>query len=202
MLQLKKRKPRRLISISFSVAVTVSVIGALIYFPFNRLSSTAIALLIGLPIVLIGHNVFSYLIRRPSEKLLQLQSDIEGLKMYIGLAEEKLIQYFNPPEVTPEVFEELLPYAIALKVDKVWGEKFESKLLKSMEVNDSYVPLWYVGSMMRPASFSSSLQQSLSSSIRQSSTSPGDSGGGNWSSGSFGGGAVGGGGGGGRTGGW
>lgn len=199
---IKKRKPRRLISISFSVAVTVSVIGALIYFPFNRLSSTAIALLIGLPIVLIGHNVFSYLIRRPSEKLLQLQSDIEGLKMYIGLAEEKLIQYFNPPEVTPEVFEELLPYAIALKVDKVWGEKFESKLLKSMEVNDSYVPLWYVGSMMRPASFSSSLQQSLSSSIRQSSTSPGDSGGGNWSSGSFGGGAVGGGGGGGRTGGW
>ena len=198
---IKKRKPRRLLSISISIAVIVGVLGALIYFPINRLSSTAIALLVGLPIVLIGHNVFSYLIRRPSEKLLQLQSDIEGLKMYIGLAEEKQIQYFNPPEVTPEVFEELLPYAIALKVDKVWGEKFENRLLKSMQTNDSYVPLWYVGSSMRPANFSSSLQQSLSSNIRQGSISPGSSGG-DWSSGSFGGGSVGGGGGGGRTGGW
>ena len=100
------------------------------------------------------------------------------------------------------MFEELLPYAIALKVDKVWGEKFEGSLLKSMQASDSYVPLWYVGSAMRPASFSSSLQQSLSSNIKQGSISPTSSGGGDWSSGSFGGGSVGGGGGGGRTGGW
>lgn len=199
---IKKRKPKRLISVSLSVAVIVAVIGAFIYFPLNRLSDTAIALLVGLPIMLIGHILYSYLIIRPSEELLSLQSEINGLKMYIGLAEEKQMQYFNPPEVTPEVFEELLPYAIALKVDKVWGHKFEGSLAKSMMFTDSYVPLWYVGSMMRPATLSNSLRQSLYSNIRQGSTDISSSDGGNWSSGSFGGGSVGGGGGGGRTGGW
>jgi hypothetical protein len=37
--------------------------------------------------------------------LLSLQADIEGLQMFISLAEEKQMQFFNPPKVTPEVFE-------------------------------------------------------------------------------------------------
>ena len=121
--------------------------------------------------------------------------------MYISLAEEKQMQYFNPPKVTPEVFEKLLSYAIALKTEKVWGDKFENTLLQSMQSVDSYAPVWFYGTAMRPRSFTNNLQQSLTSNILQSATSPKSSGG-NWSSGSFGGGSVGGGGGGGSTGGW
>ena len=176
--------------------------GAFIYFPINRLSSNAISLLIGMPLVLIGHMVYSRIIVRPSEKKLQMQADIEGLKMYISLAEEKQLQYFNPPEITPEVFERLLPYAIALKVDKIWGDKFENMLIKSMQTRDAYVPVWYGGAAMRPVSLGSNLRQSLASNIMHSSVNPRSTGGNNWGSGSFGGGSVGGGGGGGRTGGW
>ena len=122
--------------------------------------------------------------------------------MYISLAEEKQMQYFNPPKVTPEVFEKLLPYAIALKTEKVWGDKFENTLLQSMQSVDSYAPVWYYGAAMRPRSFTNNLQKSLTSNIQQSAISPKSSGGGNWGSGSFGGGSVGGGGGGGSTGGW
>lgn len=198
---IRKKKQKKLNSISLSVALIVGVIGVFSYSPPILLTTTAIAVFTGLLFVLLGHILYLYLIVRPGRTLLQLQADIEGLKMYISLAEEKQMQYFNPPKVTPEVFEKLLPYAIALKTEKVWGEKFEKTLLQSMQSVDSYAPVWYYGATMRPVNFSNNLRKSLTSNIQQSAVSPKSSGG-NWSSGSFGGGSVGGGGGGGSTGGW
>lgn len=195
----KKQKERNVISLS--VAIIVGVIGLFYNAPSHLLTTTAIAVFTGLLFVLLGHVLYLYLIVRPGKILLQQQADIEGLKMYISMAEEKQMQYFNPPKVTPEIFEKLLPYAIALKTEKVWGDKFENTLLQSMQSADSYAPIWYYGAAVRPRSFSNNLRQSLTSNIQQSATSPKSSSG-NWSSGSFGGGSVGGGGGGGRTGGW
>lgn len=199
---IRKRKQKNLNSISVSLAIIVGVIAVFNFSPSHLLTTTAVAVFIGLLLVLLGHILYLYLIVRPGKTLLQLQADIEGLKMYISLAEEKQMQYFNPPKVTPEVFEQLLPYAIALKTEKVWGDKFEKTLLQSMQSIDSYAPVWYYGAAMRPRSFSNNLRQSLTSNMLHSATSPKSSGGGNWSSGSFGGGSVGGGGGGGSMGGW
>ena len=198
---ISKKKPKKLHSISLSLAIIVGVIGVFLYHPSYQFSSTALAVFIGAPTVLIGHMLYSYLIVRPGKEKLQMQADIEGLKMYISLAEEKQMQFFNPPKVTPEMFEKLLPFAIALKTEKVWGERFENTLIQSMQSVDSYAPLWYSGASMRPASFSNNLRQSLTSNIQHSATSPNSSGG-NWGSGSSGGGFSGGGGGGGRSGGW
>lgn len=198
---IRKQKQKKLNSISLSLALIVGVIGLFSYHPSYQFSSTALAVFIGAPVILIGHMLYSYLIVRPGKKKLQMQADIEGLKMYINLAEEKQMQFFNPPKVTPEIFEKLLPYAIALKTEKVWGDKFEKMLLQSMQSVDSYAPVWYSGAAVRPVHFANNLRQSLTSNIQQSGTYPKSSGG-NWSSGSFGGGSVGGGGGGGRTGGW
>ncbi len=199
---IRKRKQKYLNSISISLAIIVGVMGVFYNAPNHLLTETALAIFIGALLVIIGHLLYLYLIVRPGKTLLQQQADIEGLKMYISMAEEKQIQYFNPPKVTPEVFEKLLPYAIALKTEKVWGDKFENTLLQSMQSADSYVPIWYYGTAMRPRSFTNNLQKSLTSNIQQSATSPKSSGGNNWGSGSFGGGSVGGGGGGGSTGGW
>ena len=198
---IRKRKQKKLTSITLSLALIVGVIGLFAKHPVSQFSSTALALFIGAPVLIIGHILYNYLIVRPGKKLLELQADIEGLKMYISMAEEKQIQFFNPPKVTPEVFEKLLPYAIALKTEKVWGDKFEKTLLQSMQSVDSYAPIWYSGGRVRPVNFTNNLKQSLSNNIKQSATSPGSSGG-NWSSGSSGGGFSGGGGGGGRSGGW
>jgi uncharacterized membrane protein len=199
---IRKKKQKKLNTISLSVAIIVGVMGVFYNSPSHLLTTTAIAVFIGLLFVLIGHILYLYLIVRPGKEKLQQQADIEGLKMYISLAEEKQMQYFNPPKVTPELFEKLLPYAIALKTEKVWGDKFENTLLQSMQSVDSYAPVWYYGTAMRPRSFSNNLRQSLTSNIQQSATPPKSSGGSNWGSGSFGGGSVGGGGGGGSTGGW
>ena len=62
--------------------------------------------------------LYAWLIVRPGERKLHYRSAVEGLKMYLDVAEEKQLQFFNPPTVTPQLFEELLPYAIAIDMEK------------------------------------------------------------------------------------
>ncbi|NLD06023.1 MAG: DUF2207 domain-containing protein [Synergistaceae bacterium] len=124
-------------------------------------------------------------------------SDSEGLKLYMDTAEKERLEMFNPPEETPELFEKLLPYALALDVAKTWGNRFESVLTKA-----SYKPEWYSGpspylflSGAGLNDFSSNLGSSLGQSMAPQSA-PGSS------SGMGGGGFAGGGGGGGGASGW
>ena len=98
--------------------------------------------------------------------------------------------------MTPEVFEKYLPYAIAFKVEKIWGDRFQDMIGKAL-IDKSYHPGWYSGSIMNYGMFSQHMNSSLSSSVRSSSTPPSSS-----SGGSGGGGFSGGGGGGGGGGGW
>lgn len=67
-------------------------------------------------------------------------SDAEGLALYMGTAEKERLELFNPPEETPQLFEKLMPYALALDTAKTWGNKFE-KILKDA----NYKPEWYTG---------------------------------------------------------
>jgi uncharacterized membrane protein YgcG len=140
--------------------------------------------------------IYQYLIRKPAVEKLRLKSLIDGFKMYMSAAEEKQIAHFNPPDLTPEVFEKLLPYAVVLGAEDVWGEKFQNLLNKSI-IDQNYHPTWYVGNVGNFSSFNHSLNSSLSNSINSSATPPSSSG-----SGSGGGGFSGGGGGGGGGGGW
>ncbi len=142
---------------------------------------------------------YAYLIKKPSEDSLALEAEIEGFKMYMKAAEEKQLQMFNAPKHTPELFEQLLPYAMALGVDKIWGDKFSAVLQAAMQDN-SYSPAWYAGSNFHTNNFHS-IGNDISSTISNSSVAPESSGGG-YSSGSGGGGSSGGGGGGGGGGGW
>lgn len=125
--------------------------------------------------------------------------EIEGLRMFMEVAEKNRLNMLNPPDKTPQLFEQLLPYAIALNVENAWGKQFDSILAKAIE-NNEYKPTWYVGnpgSMFRVNHLTSNLGSSMSSAVSSTSTPPSSS-----SSGSGGGGSSGGGGGGGGGGGW
>ncbi len=139
--------------------------------------------------------IYIYLIKRPSEENLALRARLLGFKMYLSAAEEKQLQHFNPPTMTPEVFEKYLPYAIAFGVEKIWGDRFQDMISKAL-VDPNYRSSWYGGSIMNYGAFSSHMNSSFSSSMQSSSTAPSSSGG------SGGGGSSGGGGGGGGGGGW
>ncbi len=200
-----KKSKVKWFSYTIGAALVVGALSLLYFFPLRQLSVNAIGFIAGFPLIVIGYLLYAYLIKRPGERKLHYQSQIEGLKMYMNAAEEKQLQYFNPPEVTPAVFEALLPYAIALDMEDIWGEKFQSSLLSSSSPGTPpYYPPWFAGTVLSPADFGHTLNSTLSNTVNHAATPPqtSNSGGGNWGSGSFGGGFSGMGGGGGSVGGW
>lgn len=127
----------------------------------------------------------------------RIADEIEGLKLYLSVAEKDRLEFHNPPEQTPEHFEEMLPYALALGVENSWAAQFDSVFAEAAQRHEDYRPRWYVGrnfSVHDLHGFSGSFSSSLAS----ASSAPSKSG----SGGSFGGGFSGGGGGGGGGGGW
>ncbi len=146
--------------------------------------------------VLASNFLFYHLLKAPTIMGREVMDKLEGLKLYLTVAEKERLNMLNPPEKTPELYERFLPWALALDVEQEWSEQF-SKIIEKASRDEGYSPIWYHS--QRPfssSSLASSLGSSLSSSISSSSRAPGSS------SGSGGGGSSGGGGGGGGGGGW
>lgn len=150
--------------------------------------------------------IMSFAIWPLTDKGLVLYRYLEGLKMYIGVAEAERLRMLQSPEGVAKtkingtdqkqlikLYEKTLPYAILFGHEKEWnkrlGEYYESTHTQ---------PNWYTGAALTSfsaANFSSamnSLTTSISSTGAASSSSGGSSGGG----------SSGGGGGGGGGGGW
>ena len=146
--------------------------------------------------------VFFSLLKAPTLAGRGLMDEIEGFRMYLSIADAPRLEGLKPPEMTPELFEKNLGYAIALDVENEWSAQFESTLARVSEAPDkraSYQPSFYSGSRLSrfsAASFGGALGGAMSSAIASAATAPGSS------SGSGGGGFSGGGGGGGGGGGW
>ena len=149
----------------------------------------------------------------PTKQGRKLLDHIEGFRDYLGTAdEERRLEYLNPPEKTPELFERMLPYAIALDVENSWAKKFAAVLAAAAAApaaaaTGAAVSTWYSGNRdwsQDPAGLTSKISNSTSPVVvSSSSSSPGSSGGSSFSSsGSSGGGSSGGGGGGGGGSGW
>ena len=156
------------------------------------------------PYVLAGFvsRGFSWL-QAPNKAGREVMDRIEGFKQYLSVAEEDRLEYLNPPEKTPELFERFLPYAIALDVENSWANRFTG-VLTAAGVGAA-VSSWYTGDSYRSdnvVSFADRLGDDLSRTIASAATPPGSSGGDGGSSGSSGGGSSGGGGGGGGGSGW
>jgi uncharacterized membrane protein len=150
-------------------------------------------------IIVLLHLLFAWLLRAPTPAGRQLMDQLEGFKLYLDVAEKDEMNLRNPPQLTPELFERHLPYAIALGVEQHWGERF-ARLLESMQDpqrHTHYHPLWYSGHF-NPGhihDFTRSVGTGFHNAISSAATPPGSS------SGSGGGGFSGGGGGGGGGGG-
>ena len=148
---------------------------------------------------LVINVLFFFLMKNYTPDGRKLMDYLEGFRMYMMTAEKERIKTLagvDMPEDTPEHFESLLPYAIALGVEKEWASRFED-VLKAAEYN----PSWYAGTYpwyhMTASSFMTDLSGGLGTAIASSAVAPGSG------SGFFGGGGFsGGGGGGGGGGGW
>ena len=145
-------------------------------------------------------------LKSPTAAGRKILDQIAGFKMYLSVAERDHLNLKNAPERTPQLFEQFLPYAFALGVEKIWQQKFASVLAVAGTApgQTGYAPAWYQGDSWQnlPAGgaggFAGALGHSLAGAISSAATPPGSSAGG----GDGGGGSSGGGGGGGGGGGW
>ncbi len=148
--------------------------------------------------------VFALLIGAPTPEGRRLLDEIEGFKRYLSVAEQDDLARLEgpsgdrPPPLDAARFEALLPYAVALGVEKAWTAKFTAAVGTAAAAAATAGIAWYHGGSGRMTDigrFTNSIGSTLSSQISSSSTPPGSS------SGSGGGGFSGGGGGGGGGGG-
>lgn len=129
-----------------------------------------------------------------------------GLKMFITAAEKDRLEMLNAPDDTPQLFEELLPYAVAMNCAATWANRFEKVLAAA-----AWQPVWNNSPAWRSSTAHalwrsdgiahglSDFSKGFSSSLGAAARAPGSSSG---SRGGSGGGFSGGGGGGGGGRGW
>jgi uncharacterized membrane protein YgcG len=159
-------------------------------FPFALVSSFAAV-----------NGLFLYLLRAPTDIGRKVMDEIEGLRLYLQTAEAARLN-MNAPEITTERFEALLPYAVALDVEKPWADAFQSALARAQPgAQPNYQPAWSSGRSFSGGNLASAVSSSVAAATGAftSSLPAASSGSSGFSSG---GGGSGGGGGGGGGGGW
>jgi uncharacterized membrane protein YgcG len=176
---------------------------------FSTISFSLLAVLL---IIIAVNTLFYQLLKAPTRAGRAVLDKLEGLRLYLEVAEKDELQLKYPPEKTPELFERLFPYALALDVEGRWAERFTSVFANLESERKPYNPRWYHGGYLNSQTmggFASNLGSSLGSAISSSSAPPGSSSGsssyssaGSSSGSSSSGGSSGGGGGGGGGGGW
>jgi uncharacterized membrane protein YgcG len=128
----------------------------------------------------------------------RMQDEIDGLRQYLGVAERDSLARMQAPELTPREFARMLPYALALDVEKTWADRFAvvaGAAAVAAAVDSYYHSDSLDGGLGSPAALGESLGE-MGSAVSAASSPPGSS------SGSGGGGSSGGGGGGGGGSGW
>jgi len=101
---------------------------------------------------------------------------VEGFKLYMSVVEKDRLNFSDAPDKTPERFNKLLPFAIALGVEKQWAKQFEG-------IDVSEATTWYSGNLaaFSAVSLASDIGTSFASTVSSNasvSSSGGSSGGG------------------------
>lgn len=193
-----KNTSASVIGIAFSILVFIGAIAAASIYRFGDVS---VLQLVFWPVFVISllviNIVFERLVRAYTIEGRKLMDEIEGFKLFLSVTEKDRLAFHNPPEKTPELFEKMLPYALALGVEHKWAQQFTKVFENLKAAGTSYVPIWYYGAGITNFSaenFSSTVGKTFTGVVSSASVPPGSSSG-------FGG-SSGGGGGGGGGGGW
>ncbi|WP_269583504.1 DUF2207 domain-containing protein [Roseibium sp. Sym1] len=195
-------------NLKLRIGVVFAVVGLAMFgaAQLAGLATGGLETLPAVPVIVVGlvaANLLAFMfIGAPTALGREAMDEIEGLKLYLSVAEKDRLNMTEAPDMSTQHFEELLPYAVALDVEKPWAKAFEGWLATAAgaAAAASYHPNWYSNRSFDARHVSDSLGKTASAmagSFQSSVPIPKSS-----SSGSSGGGSSGGGGGGGGGGGW
>ncbi|MGO8654328.1 DUF2207 domain-containing protein, partial [Rhizobium ruizarguesonis] len=90
--------------------------------------------------------LYVFIMGAPTPLGAKMMDGIDGLRQYLTLAEKDRMNTAGAPKMSPQHFETLLPYAVALGVEKPWSRTFETWLAAAAAgAAAAYAPAWYAG---------------------------------------------------------
>lgn len=146
------------------ILYTTALISTIIYQPY---ASAALFIILGIItlIVLIAAEINNLFVTFTTDGL-AAYTHICGLKMFLKAAEQERLQRLIDTSSAAKVYEQYLPYAIALGVEQQWSAQLRPYLL---EIASTYHPHWYRGTgIFNACTFSNN----WSASISRSTTAP------------------------------
>ncbi|MET3756339.1 putative membrane protein YgcG [Rhizobium binae] len=196
-------KVMAIIAAAVGVFVGVSILSIVVLtFASSLMELHETPMLFAIGGIVLLNLLYFFIMGAPTPLGARMMDGVDGLRQYLTLAEKDRMNMAGAPKMSPQHFETLLPYAVALGVEKPWSRTFETWLAAAAAgTAAAYAPSWYSGNFDggrfsdRVGGFSSSMASTIASTIP--SPPPSSS-----SSGFSGGGSSGGGGGGGGGGGW
>ncbi|ANM03060.1 hypothetical protein AMC78_CH00921 [Rhizobium phaseoli] len=196
-------KVMAIIAAAVGVFVGVSILSIVVLtFASSLMELHETPMLFAIGGIVLLNILYFFIMGAPTPLGARMMDGVDGLRQYLTLAEKDRMNMAGAPKMSPQHFETLLPYAVALGVEKPWSRTFETWLAAAAAgTAAAYAPSWYSGNFDggrfsdRVGGFSSSMASTIASTIP--SPPPSSS-----SSGFSGGGSSGGGGGGGGGGGW
>ncbi|MCA1403575.1 DUF2207 domain-containing protein [Ensifer sp. IC3342] len=151
---------RRIMSIvvlAFFAFVFLTIFsGVLAAIVFSATGAEDLPLLFAVGGIVLVNVLFFFLMGAPTPLGTRMMDGIDGLRQYMTLAEKDRMNLQGAPEMSPRHFETLLPYAVALGVEKPWTETFDRWLLAASAgaaAAAAYQPSWYHGDSFGPGSF-------------------------------------------------
>ena len=159
-----------------SAVVLACILGAVV--GLGVLGWATSGAVVAILLVMVAANyLFHILLKTPGRSGRALVDDIESFGMFLASTEKGRGGPRTPSETAPQLFEKLLPYAMALNMEKVWGERFAAALAQTAKGEEVvYAPGWYSGPGWNPATvatFATSLGSSFSSAISSCARAPG-----------------------------
>ena len=129
-------------------------------------SPTVVAILLAMVAV---NYLFHILLKTPARTGRALVDDIESFGLFLAPTQKGHGGPRTPGTASSQELEKLLPYAMALNMETVWGERFAAALAQAAIMEGVvYAPGWYSGpgwSALNAANFAVSLGSSFSSAI-------------------------------------
>ncbi len=102
----------------------------------SQLLDSWLYIVFGIPAGIVG-LIFSFLMGKRTMKGTQMLRYLQGYQKYLAVAEKDRIAFFNDPKKYQSLFEQVLPYAIILGVEKQWCKQFDGLITEP--------PSWYNG---------------------------------------------------------
>ncbi|HEU5281467.1 MAG TPA: DUF2207 domain-containing protein [Gammaproteobacteria bacterium] len=105
--------------------------------------------LVLLGFLLVINVLFYHLMRSPTSAGCDLLNQIEGFKLFFHTTEKPRFAALAPPEMTSDLLDRYIPYAIAMSEENAWGERMIQTTSRSPL--SPYVPAWLTLNEKHPA---------------------------------------------------